>query len=126
MAHMTLEVDARGDAAAQVRRCLHEVREGIDAHVFDDLLLLSSELVSNAARHAGLSDADRIRYELRANTDNVRVDVIDPGRGFADDPLDGNGTRGWGLRLVQLLSRRWGVRRIGGVTDVWFELPLSN
>jgi hypothetical protein len=31
---------------------------------------------------------------------------------------------GWGLHMVETLSRRWGVRE--GSTHVWFELPSGS
>jgi hypothetical protein len=51
--------------------------------------------------------------------------VIDPGsdlRPMVQD-LDVNVPGGMGLFLVEQISTRWGVERMGdGATEVWFEL----
>ena len=64
--------------------------------VVDDLLLVASELVTNAVRHAAGPVALR----------------VDPG--------------GWGLVIVRSLSESWGVtRRRGGGKTVWARLATS-
>ena len=78
--------------------------------------LLTSELTSNALRHAELRDHAEIRIEIEieieieANT--VRVSVVDAGVGFDFgekfwEPPEAGG--GWGLFLVEKLADGWGI-----------------
>lgn len=87
------------------------------------LLLLTSELVTNAVRHGGSAETDRIGMAVWATEDGVGVEVTDAGAGFTPsgrvDPVDEPG--GWGLVLVESMSDRWGVVR-DQRTHVWFEL----
>ena len=55
----------------------------------------------------------------------LRCEVTDEGHGFVPKARDKPSTveGGWGLHLVETLSRRWGVRE--GCTHVWFELAAA-
>ncbi len=97
----------------------------------EDTVLLISELVTNAVRHSAARDGDPVAVRVRVRGGRVRVAVRDPGPGFAVAPgaLEGPPPEdydgGWGLRLVEMLSREWGVEpELGGVT-VWFELDTA-
>jgi anti-sigma regulatory factor (Ser/Thr protein kinase) len=100
---------------------------GLDGHlgaVFGDVVLLISELVTNSVRHAGLDASQPLQLSVAMEGDAVRIAVRDPGPGFRppkapDDPAH---VGGWGLVLVEQLSRRWGVDRVDGATVVWCEL----
>ena len=87
-----------------------------------DIELLTSELVSNAVRHAGLSDDDTIRLHVDAEQDWVRVDVCETGPGLVDPFHARSSPGGWGLVLVEELADRWGSTREGGESCVWFEV----
>jgi anti-sigma regulatory factor (Ser/Thr protein kinase) len=80
--------------------------------------LLTSELVTNAVRHG------KGKITLRADLDDDRmlVEVIDEGGGLerAIRERDFESVGGWGLRLVDSASSRWGAHE--GTTHVWFEL----
>lgn len=84
----------------------------------DTARLLTSELVTNAVVHGeGM-------ITMRADLDDSRllVEIIDEGTGFEravrGRKLPQNG--GWGLKLVDSESSRWGIRE--GTAHVWFEL----
>ena len=87
----------------------------------DTVVLLVSEVVTNAVLHAR-SD---IRLDVQASTDTVRVEVHDA------SPVEPrvhhfrltSGT-GRGLRMVEQLARRWGVEAdpARGGKIVWFEV----
>jgi hypothetical protein len=76
----------------------------------DDILLLVSELVTNAVRHAGVEAGWAGAGGAQAVARRVRVEVAHPGKGFQHKPvapaLGANG--GWGLVLVT------GSRTAGG------------
>jgi anti-sigma regulatory factor (Ser/Thr protein kinase) len=105
-------------AARQARRALAE------AHIPDDLEhtvgLLVTELIANSLRHAGLEEDQKVLFAARFVDDLVRVEIHDPGPGF--DPDVRHEGRGYGLRMVDKLSSRWGVESDDDGTRVWFEI----
>jgi anti-sigma regulatory factor (Ser/Thr protein kinase) len=92
-----------------------------------DVILVASELVTNALRHSGCTDAQFIHVRVRKARDRLLISVADPGhsgrRARAGYPVD-LGAGGVGLWVVEQLSRRWGTERDGGYR-VWAELPLA-
>jgi anti-sigma regulatory factor (Ser/Thr protein kinase) len=88
------------------------------------LLLLVSEIVTNAVLHSNGPAATPIRLAVHATDDVVRVDVDDGGGGFTPGAA-ARARGGWGLRLVQKQASRWGVEDVRG-TRVWFELALER
>jgi PAS domain S-box-containing protein len=94
-----------------------------------DVLLLTSELVTNAIRHGGAAGPDdRIRVRVLRRGARVRVEVRDDGPGFAR-PADGErppGDGGMGLELVDRLADAWGTDRRGRDTLVWFEVEPNR
>jgi anti-sigma regulatory factor (Ser/Thr protein kinase) len=90
-----------------------------------DAQLLVGELVANSVRHAE-APADAVvsvRAQIRA--DVLCLEVEDGGTSGsivrrAPDPSYGGG---FGLNVVEVLSRRWGVNRDAG-TRVWAELAF--
>ena len=111
------------DSAAEARRALADVADRLSPRRLEDARLLVSELVTNAIRHAGLGEGDRITLTMETKERGLRVEVCDPGPGFevAEPTPDPARPSGWGLYLVRELSDRWGVER-EGETTVWFEL----
>jgi anti-sigma regulatory factor (Ser/Thr protein kinase) len=111
------------DSPAEARRALGEVSDQLSPRRLEDAQLLVSELVTNAIRHAGLHDDDRIKLVVVAGDRALRIEVCDPGRGFEMTEPNPDPARpsGWGLYLVRELSDRWGVDR-SVQTRVWFEL----
>jgi anti-sigma regulatory factor (Ser/Thr protein kinase) len=104
---------AVGDLAAAERR-------------LEDLRLLTSEVVTNALRHAGLAAGDSIAVAVDVSSDRVRVEVADRGPGFDPTSLEEPSPEkvgGWGLMLVRQLADRWGVIR-NDPNLVWFELSI--
>ena len=69
---------------------------------------------------------DQIRLEIVMGAEALRVEVVDPGRGFVprEPSPDMERGGGWGLYLVEELADRWGVETQVG-TRVWFELDRA-
>jgi signal transduction histidine kinase len=84
------------------------------------IVLLASELVANAVKHAA-AELVSIRFEVVPRL--VRVEVADEGPGFTPEPSqpDPTAVGGWGLHLVNELSSRWGTID-GPGARVWFEI----
>lgn len=97
------------------------------AAVRDDVLLLVTELVTNAVRHADIGPDRSLRVELQRWPRRMRAAVIDPGSGptpiRARMGRDGSG--GWGLFLVDRIADCWGASRGPAGTRVWFEIELE-
>lgn len=86
----------------------------------DDIVLVVSELVTNALLHGHGTPMVR----LLDGDDRVRVEVCD------DSPLlpvshRVTPTSGLGLRVVEQLSSAWGASRRGRGKVVWCELPAT-
>jgi anti-sigma regulatory factor (Ser/Thr protein kinase) len=121
---LRLRLRCDASAPARARRAISKLA-AIDA-VRDDALLIVSELATNAVVHSG--SAPEEEFELRAELvpSGLRIAVIDPGRSNKTPvPRNGNtrGPGGMGLRVVELLARRWGSER-NRQLEVWAELAL--
>lgn len=129
--HLRLPVEAESVTAAH--HCVLGIAPALDPDMLDDVRLLISELVTNAIRHAGLSPDDWIELVVEVGSDQVRVEVRDPGPGFdparlsrskqAPTQFGGPSRTGWGLEFLRRIASRWGVEH-NGLTSVWFELDL--
>jgi anti-sigma regulatory factor (Ser/Thr protein kinase) len=87
----------------------------------DDVVLVVSELVTNALLHGHGTPVVR----LLDDGDRIRVEVCD------DSPLLPVSHRvtpasGLGLRVVEQLSSAWGASRRGRGKVVWCELPTAS
>ncbi len=123
---MTFEIELPRalESAATARQAVGELSDTLPEEVLGDVRLLVSELVTNALRHAGLNDDERIALAVGVTDAAVRVEVTDHGRGFDPSavPSDPEAAEGWGLYLVATLSDRWGAESDEAATRVWFEL----
>lgn len=89
------------------------------------LVLLVSELVSNAVLHSCGSLKEPIVLTVAVTEDAVHITVTDAGHGFTPAPRRREATHGgYGLYLLDKSASRWGVDRVGG-TRVWFELART-
>ncbi len=122
-----LELPGGRDAPAAVRARMDALLAGrVGEDDLGDVLVLASELVTNAVRHGGAGEDDTIVVHLAIAADVMRVEVCDQGPGFAPPEIlrprvEGGGN---GLILVQRLSSAWGVAGDDG-TCVWFERVLD-
>ena len=115
-------------APGEARRHLRDrlVRD-LPPQVVADIELLTSELVSNAVRHATMDASDTIRLNIAIGPQTIRVAVMDGGAGFDSaklDPSPGPDEGGWGLFLVEEMSHRWGIDK--DPHGVWFEIDRDD
>jgi anti-sigma regulatory factor (Ser/Thr protein kinase) len=109
------------DAPAQARAALEVFDQILAPEVLEDLQLVVSELITNSVK---FGPQRPITLALLIGTHGlVRGEVIDQGDGerakvemHSEPTLAG----GWGLHLVDRVSRAWGVH--AGSTHVWFEV----
>ena len=118
------EVRSGPDAAVAARQAVLASNGALPASVRADVLLLVTELVTNAVRHAGVGPEQPVRVGLRRLPQRVRVEVTDPGSGFArvHPRCNGDESGGWGLLLVDRIADRWGAWPTASGTCVWFEV----
>jgi anti-sigma regulatory factor (Ser/Thr protein kinase) len=124
---LELTLPAGPNAASAARGALtRRFSTSLTVGALDDARLLVTELISNSLRHAAMRSGDRVSLHAWVRDGLVRVEVRDPGRNGPvrmREPAPHDG--GYGLLLVQRLSRRWGVER-NDETVVWFELPARS
>ncbi|MFL5868886.1 MAG: ATP-binding protein [Thermoleophilaceae bacterium] len=122
------ELPARPTAGSDARRALLADEQALPGSVRDDVLLLLTELVTNAVRHADGDTSRAVRVELRQWEQTVEVMVFDEGAAFtAGSPVakpDGSG--GWGLFLVDRIADRWAITRAPSGTCAWFEIGCGQ
>jgi serine/threonine-protein kinase RsbW len=109
---------AAGAARAFVR---HSLAPTLSLSQLDAAELLTSELMTNAVRHAGLAPEDQIELSIEVGPTTIHIDVADAGSGFEHATTDHLPDGGWGLILVDTVSDRWGVDG-SAPHSVWFEL----
>src|SRR3954469_562575 len=114
------------DAAATAR---YTVTEGLGADVerrtVEDVLLVISELVTNAVRHAGAGIDETIDVCVTNRGETILIEVVD--REPESTPLmrDDEAPGGMGLVVVSGLCQDWGTRQEEGQKTVWAEYSLA-
>jgi anti-sigma regulatory factor (Ser/Thr protein kinase) len=124
----TLEIAATPEAPTGARRWLDGISELRPlGQVAFDVRLLVTELVANSVRHAGLDESDSITVTLELGDARLRVEVLDPGEGFAFPvrPQKHDAGGGRGLQIVAAIAHRWGIERSEPIA-VWFEIDLER
>ena len=111
------------EARAFVAKALGDLHPGIG-----DVVLLTSELVTNAVMHsASHCAAGTITVQISESAGGVRVEVADAGSDLSAPAVrsDVYASDGHGLFLVQTLSDQWGYLRDDNGTTVWFWLGTA-
>jgi anti-sigma regulatory factor (Ser/Thr protein kinase) len=120
-----VELTAVPHASREARMAARLVLEDWDVPTpaVDDALLVISELVTNAVRHAGT--ASTLELELGQTGTQLRVTLAD---GSTVAPrLRRAGTaaeEGRGMAILAALSDRWGIEPHQGGKRVWWEIDL--
>ncbi len=117
-------IEAELSSVAPARRWAREKFDaaGLEPDVRDLLVLLVSEVVTNAVAHA----APPLLLRIHTTPEVTRVEVRDRARRMPilKDPAPTE-TGGRGIRFVHDLSTRWGTepaRTADGLKTVWFEV----
>lgn len=127
LAEHVLSIDLPCDphAPAVLRSALVDVHDG--RWPLDDGLLVASELVTNAVRHSGCASEDKLEAAVGLDDGCLCISVRDPGAsGRSAQPVREATSEagGWGLRIIEDLSTRWGAERDDGYC-VWAELAVG-
>jgi anti-sigma regulatory factor (Ser/Thr protein kinase) len=110
-------------SAAEARGYVRSLLVGYGRDLTDAVVLLTSELVSNAIVHG----ESAITIDIGRIDGHVRVSVSDESEKLPElhfpDPFDPNGR---GLAIVNELSDAWGVERGANGKTVWFTLAVDS
>lgn len=91
----------------------------------DDAMLVLSELVSNAVKHAAPLPSGDIRVRWEVLDDVLHIEITDGGAGTRPHAsvaaLSALGGRG--LDIVRTVSTQWGVTEGEDSVTVWAEVP---
>jgi two-component sensor histidine kinase len=122
---LVLQRSLHAPARARAALARHCEDLELDPSVFQSLILLVSEVVSNAVQHSAGPPEAPIELVAAFTDATIRITVTDAGRGFTPRPRDPSSTRdGYGLYLLEKVATSWGVDSHGD-TKVWFELALA-
>ncbi len=119
---MNVVLDSLPPSISAARRAVAELLDPavVPAEVVEDVMLLVSELVTNAVLHA------RSAVHLSACVEPGRIVVAvgddDPDHGPLRPDRGALATSGRGIRLVELLASSWGVETGTRSKVVWFEI----
>lgn len=122
---LTLTLGGDPSTVPVARRALEDVlrQRYAPAEFIDAVLLVASELVTNAVEHGG--GADRLELDWEQTT--VLLRVWDRGTGRPQPRAAGpSSARGRGLTLVEALSEEWGCEPRSGDKFVWSRLSLIS
>lgn len=118
LGHVVLDAD---NAAAQARALIREfqVTLGAVGELIDDVVLVTSELVTNAVRHG----SPPVGLLARAGSRWLRVEVHDHSSAMpVPQHADDDDEQGRGLGIVSALATRWGTRPTTAGKVVWAEI----
>jgi anti-sigma regulatory factor (Ser/Thr protein kinase) len=110
--------DARAAVASRANGLVGDDRLG-------ELLVLTSEVVTNAILHASADEQVSLRCDVGDGIFRVGVSDTAVGAMPRIQARDAYEPGGLGLFLVDSLSERWGVERHWPTKEVWFEFLLS-
>ena len=123
-------LDLRGTAVpalVQVRRWASRTLRSVDDDHLSDVLLVATELVTNAYDHG--QGPLEIRMSHTVTPCRVRIEVDDSclDRPFVVGPADAR-PRGRGMLIVDKLAADWGVREHTelGTKTVWAEMACEG
>jgi anti-sigma regulatory factor (Ser/Thr protein kinase) len=114
-----LPQENRSGAAAR-RFVSEQLRQWRYRGPYDDVLIVTTELVSNALRHA--HSAVVIQLSLDHACLRLQVGDDSPAEPVRRMP-DADG--GYGLNIVNQVCTRWGVEHVAGGKIVWCECPTE-
>jgi anti-sigma regulatory factor (Ser/Thr protein kinase) len=122
-AELRLRVEPSTSYLAIGRHVIATMARGCTPTDRDVVLLVASELLTNAVQHATASVEVRVEFHERY----TRIDVLDDGDGWPllrhVDPLSEAGGRG--LSIVDRLSTAWGVEDLIPGKQVWSIIATS-
>jgi anti-sigma regulatory factor (Ser/Thr protein kinase) len=127
---ITIDLPTSKAAPAIARQAVRDATaRGVPAEsVVDVLLLLTSEIVSNAVLHVNAPEDAGIRLSIDVTDERTRIEVGDGGDGFpaTSERRKPGDSGGYGLALLDVASSRWASTTRDGYFWVWFEIDHGS
>ena len=126
---VAVSVPHEGTGVRLARHALADQLEaaGVLAEDREDAMLVLSELVSNAVKHAAPLPSGEIRVRWEVTDEVLHIEITDGGAGTR--PHAGaaalSSLGGRGLDIVRTVSTQWGVTEEEGRVTVWAEVPRT-
>ena len=100
---------------------------GIETPMRDDAILVLSELVSNAIKHAEPLPSGDISVSWALHQDRLHLEITDGGALTRPQAAAAavSSLGGRGLDIVRTICSEWGVTEDGNAVTVWADLPRS-
>lgn len=102
--------------------------DGVPPEDREDAMLVLSELVSNAVKHAAPLASGEINVRWQVADDLLHIEITDGGAGTRPNPsvpvLSALGGRG--LDIVRTVSSQWGVSEDDDTVTVWADVPRTT
>jgi serine/threonine-protein kinase RsbW len=91
-------------------------------------MLVISELVSNAVKHAAPLKGGDVRVSCSIDDDSLRVEITDGGAVTRPNPAVATGFAlgGRGLDIVRTICHEWGVVQNDHSVTVWASVPRAR
>jgi hypothetical protein len=113
-------------SARVARRLIHSVCQdwAVDDQTCYDALVVVTELVTNVVEHAGT----QCQLTVSVGGEGLRIEVRDFSQSRPPRPRPSSiwPAHGQGLRVVALLSSRWGVTELDDGKSLWAVLPITS
>jgi two-component sensor histidine kinase len=125
MGAMLVRQEAASASAVRRELTLDLDVSGVASDIVDQVILVASELVTNAIRHCGPDVRDTLDVSWAISPDSITITVADPSdelprmRRAAPDAPNGRG-----LAIVTALAEDWGAERTATGKRVWARLAL--
>jgi anti-sigma regulatory factor (Ser/Thr protein kinase) len=120
---------ASASVSAARRRLANDLQKrGVPKEVIEDAILVLSEVLSNALRHARPLGSGKIKVSWDVRAGAVEIQVTDGGGATRPHPAHPSlsSLGGRGLGIVTTLTSDWGVRASGSETTVWAVVPAEE
>lgn len=119
---LALSYEARESAPRQVRSQIESMRQTLGSEMTDDILLIGTELATNAVSHAGTAFTFRLHFAAHGVLVTIEDRSLKVPEVRKNDPLS---ERGRGLLLVSRLSSQYGYSTSTrqGMKAVWALVP---
>ena len=100
---------------------------GVVQDARDDAMLVLSELVSNAVKHAAPLPSGEIIVRWSVQADVLHIEITDGGASTRPHASTAalSSLGGRGLDIVRTVSSQWGVTEAGESVTVWAEVPRT-
>jgi len=98
---------------------------GVPDDAIADAMLVISELVSNAVKHAAPLPGGEVQVGWSIDRERMHLETTDGGGSTRPNPAVATGFAlgGRGLDIVRTISDQWGVTQHGESVTVWAVIP---